>query len=193
MLKRREFLKTSVVVASVASTGILTAKAESDDSVDALKRIDFVLVDIELEDSVSFAAALIGRGARAFSVQQDIGRLWFGELGEAFKAGHSIAGLTSHSELLVCSTFARQHGARVRFEGSHDCRGSDVLTHSLRVAASDQPFSALLASADHAWPQMLAEHVMTLSRGDSLREERCRTTTPRSPTHPGSLFSWVIA
>ena len=192
MLKRREFLKTSALVATAASTGILAANAHGE-PLDPAHPIHFVLVDEELEDSVAFAQELIARGAHAFSVQEDVGRLWFGELGAAFKAGHAIAGLTSHSELLVSAEFARQHGARIRFEGSHDCRGSDVLVHSLRLGRDDRPLSALLASADTAWPRMLASRMPSLSRCDALRDDSCRTTTRRAATHPGSLFSWVIA
>jgi len=193
MLKRREFLQRWALVASVASTGLLSAEAGSNVSPCAANRIHFVLVDEELEDSVSFASVLIAHGAQSFSLRRDIGQLWFGELGAAFNAGHAIAGLTSHSELLVSSAFARAAGARVRFEGAHDCRGRDVLSHSLRLGASDRPFSALLAAADREWPRALAARVMNLSRCDALRTDDCRTTTQRSATHPGSLFSWLIA
>jgi len=192
MLKRREFLKTSALVATAASTGALTATAQGEPIARA-NPIHFVLVDEEIEDSVAFAQALIANGAHAFSVHEDIGRLWFGELGAVFRPGHAIAGLTSHSELLVSAEFARQHGARVRFEGSHDCRGSDVLVHSLRLGEDDRPLSALLASVDTAWPRVLASRMSNLSRCDALREDSCRTTTRRTATHPGSLFSWVIA
>lgn len=188
MLKRREFLKSSVVVATVASTGALSAAPTS-----AAMRIHFVLVDEEFEDSVSFANELIERGARAFSLQEDIGRLWFGELGQAFEPGHAIAGLTSHAELLVSAAFARDRGARVRFEGSHDCRGADVLTHALRIGEDDLPMSGFLTAADAAWPRALASRLGALSMCESLREEQCRTHTQRSSSHPGSLFSWVIA
>jgi hypothetical protein len=192
MLKRREFLKTSALVATAASTGVLTVNANARQP-ERANPIHFVLVDEALEDSVAFAQELIARGAHPFSVQEDIGRLWFGELGAAFKPGHAIAGLTSHSELLVSTEFARQRGARVRFEGSHDCRGSDVLVHSLRLGEEDRPLSTLLASADTAWPRVLASHMSGLSRCDALRDDSCRTTTRRTATHPGSLFSWVIA
>lgn len=192
MLKRREFLKTSALVATAASTGILATNANGEQT-DRTNRIHFVLVDEELEDSVAFAQELIARGAHPFSVQDDIGRLWFGELGAAFKAGHAIAGLTSHSELLVSAEFARHHGARIRFEGSHDCRGSDVLVHSLRLGEDDRAMSGLLASADTSWPRLLASRLPNLSMCDALRDDTCRTTTRRAATHPGSLFSWLIA
>jgi hypothetical protein len=193
MLKRREFLKTSAIVATAASTGILTAQASGGPASLAHAPIHFVLVDEEFEDSVVFANTLIEQGARAFSVQEDVGRLWFGELGTLFRPGQTIAGLTSHTDLMVCSSFARQHGARLRFEGSHDCRGGDELTHSLRISADEPAISAALASAGVAWPQVLAARVTSLTKCDTLRDDRCRTTTRRSETHPGSLFSWVIA
>ena len=193
MLKRREFLKTSAFVATAASTGILNAQAQPTSAPARIQQIHFVLVDEELEDSVAFARELTARGAHAFSVQDDIGRLWFGELGAAFKPGHAIAGLTSHSELLVSAEFARHVGARIRFEGSHDCRGGDTLVHSLRLGSEDEPVNALLASADAAWPRALAAHMPTLSRCTVLRDESCVTTTLRTATHPGSLFSWIIA
>jgi hypothetical protein len=193
MLKRREFLKTSALVATAASTGILNAQAQPTSEPAKIHHVHFVLVDEELEDSVAFGRELTARGAHAFSVQDDIGRLWFGELGAAFKPGHAIAGLTSHSELLVSAEFARQHGARIRFEGSHDCRGGDTLVHSLRLGSDDEPMHALLASADAAWPRALAARMPTLSKSAVLRNESCTTTTLRTATHPGSLFSWIIA
>jgi hypothetical protein len=192
MLKRREFLKTSALVATAASTGILAANATGG-TLRPASEIQFVLVDEEFEDSVTFANELIARGARAFSVQQDVGRLWFGELGDAFAPGNALAGLTSHTELLVCTAFARERGARIRFEGSHDCRGSDVLTHCLRVGVEDQHFSASLAAAGESWPRALALRVTNLSRCNALCVDQTLTTTRRSATHPGSLYSWVIA
>jgi hypothetical protein len=193
MLKRREFLKTSAFVATAASTGILNAQAQPASEPAKIERIHFVLVDEELEDSIAFAQELTARGALAFSVRDDIGRLWFGELGAAFKPGHAIAGLTSHSELLVSAEFARQHGARIRFEGAHDCRGSDTLGHSLRLGAHDESLGAVLVSADAAWPRALASRLPSLSKCEALRVESCSTTTQRTASHPGSLFSWVIA
>lgn len=193
MLKRRDFLKTSALVATAASTRILTAQAQPSSAPARIRQIHFVLVDEALEDSIAFAQELTARGAHAFSVQEDIGRLWFGELGAAFRSGHAIAGLTSHSELLVCAEFARPLGARIRFEGAHDCRGSDTLVHSLRLGPQDESLSSMLISADTAWPRALAARMPTLSRCDALRDEKCSTRTRRSATHPGSLFSWVIA
>lgn len=191
MLRRREFLKQSVVVATVASTGILNANATA---ARANMRIDFAVYDEELEDSIAFARELGSRGAQLFPIQQDIGQLWFGALGRAFTAGKIIAGMTSHSELLVCEAFGRERGAKLRYEGSHDCRGADVLTHSLRLARDETPFSTLLAAADAQWPRALAAHLPELTiRDGALHEDRCRTTTHRTPTHPGSLFSWLIA
>lgn len=194
MLRRREFLKQSVVVATVASTGILTADASANGAARTPARVNFVVLDDDLEDSVAFARELQLQGAKAFSLQGDIGRLWFGALGEAFAAGKVIAGLTSHSELLICAAFAREHGARVRFEGSHDCRGSDVLTHSLRLATDAPRISALLAAADAEWPRVLALRANELAASaGTLQDDCCRTSTRRAATHPGSLFSWVIA
>jgi hypothetical protein len=192
MLKRREFIKSSVVVATAASTGILSANAHPLKG--AQSQINFVLVDEEIEDSVLFAETLIECGARSFSIQEDIGRLWFGELGSAFTAGHAIAGLTSHTELMVCTQFARQCGARLLYEGAHDCRGADVLTHSLRADSRLQHLSATLAAADAAWPRVLAASLAGAPTNESqLCAVSCRSDTRRRPSNPGSLFSWVIA
>jgi hypothetical protein len=194
MLKRREFLHHSMVVATAASTGVLSASATAAPRSLERTAIHFVIFDEALEDSVAFARELSVRGARAFAVQQDLGRLWFGELGAAFGAGSSIAGLTSHSELLICADFARRHGARVQYEGAHDCRGGAVLTHSLRIDPSWQAMSPDLAAADVAWPRVLAARLANLSMSAAtLCEDYRRTETRRTASNPGSLFSWVIA
>jgi hypothetical protein len=179
-----------MAAAAIAPTVVIAA---SDRSGPSARHIDFVIFDEHFEDSVAFADELIARGAQAFSTQQDLGRLWFGELGRAFTKGASIAGLTMHSELLICSSFTRQHGARARYEGEHDCRGSDVLTHSLRINDATSSMISTLVAADVRWPRTLAASLASVPRADSFREESCRTQTRRSATHPGSLFSWLIA
>jgi hypothetical protein len=188
MLKRREFLQSSAAVATIGFFGTPTHARRSP------THIDFVIVDEQLEDSVAFAEELVQRGAKPFELQQDIGRLWFGKLGNAFTRGKTLAGLTVHSDLLVCESFARDRGARLRYEGSHDCRGTDVLTHALRLPREESSFSTALVAADVRWPRALAARLTELTICDgTLHEDRCSTRTPRTLSHPGSLFSWVIA
>jgi len=193
MLKRREFIKHTALVAGAASTGLLGVDAEATvgsarlESRAAMRAIQFVVFDETIQESVAFACELEARGARLFAVRQDIGQLWFGELGAAFSAGQAIAGLTSHTELLVCKEFTRRHDARVRYEGLHDCRGSEFLTHSLRSLDVD------FAAAGVAWPRTLAARLATVSNFDAMQETCCRTSVQRSASNPGSLFSWLIA
>jgi hypothetical protein len=108
MLKRREFLQSSAAVATIGFFGTPTHARRSP------THIDFVIVDEQLEDSVAFAEELVQRGAKPFELQQDIGRLWFGKLGNAFTRGKTLAGLTVHSDLLVCESFARDSDCRAK-------------------------------------------------------------------------------
>ncbi|HYM36575.1 MAG TPA: twin-arginine translocation signal domain-containing protein [Steroidobacteraceae bacterium] len=195
MLDRRDFLKHSMAVAAIAPAGVVTANVDATAIAATRPRngIRFVVVDEDFEDSVAFADELIAHGAKVFSVQQDLGRLWFGELGAAFSAGKSIAGLTSHSEFHICSSFARAHGASVRYEGEHDCRGSEILTHSILMNEEAPILLSKIVAADIHWPRALAAQLAATSCSDTSCRETTQTQTRRSATHPGSLFSWMIA
>jgi hypothetical protein len=153
-----------------------------------------VLVDERVAESVAFGRELAAHGARTLSVHEDIGRLWRDELIQVCAAHGAIAGLTSHATLFVADVSARQLGARVRFQGEHDCRGRDVLTHSLRLHWELRGLGRFLAAANTQWPATLAARLAEMPAAiGHLTDERVLTDTPRSESHPGSLFSWLIA
>ena len=197
MLKRRDFIKQTVAVATIAPGVINSAHATSTAvKHDAAKSLDIALViyDEQFADSVAFAEALSARGARAFAVGNDIGRLWFGELGSIVASHVAIAGLTTHSDLHVSLSFARQFGSRLQFEAEHDCRGGEFLTHRIRTRARAQSMDAVFVHADTRWPQALAASLSNYAGGTgALRELKLSTSINRDASHPGSLFSWVIA
>jgi hypothetical protein len=196
MWQRRNFLKQSV--ACIATGAMLLTGAAPPRAATrrfAHRPFDSVLVDARYSDSRIFAAALRAQGAQVLDTGADLGLLWHGALGRAFAlAPQRLAGLTPYSDLFICAAFAREHGAHLIYEGAHDCRGVECLTHSLRCGASLAGLGAALDQAGALWPERLAQQLGFASRHyRPLRRETVATRAPRAVGHPGMLYSWALA
>jgi hypothetical protein len=63
----------------------------------------------------TFAAELSERGVRTLAVDGDAGRLWYETLRGLVDGGaRRIAGMTTHTDLLILETLARDKGLRIR-------------------------------------------------------------------------------
>jgi hypothetical protein len=155
-----------------------------------------VLVDPRYADSRAFAAALEAEGAKVFSVEDDLGHLWRGELGAIYGAGGArVAGLTPHSDLFLSLSLARETGVKAAcgFEGWHDCRGSDTLRHTLEGGAATKGLAAELDAVGEAWATALAQRVSGAAAiGKPTVADASVAGGPRPSDHPGTLISWVI-
>ena len=110
MLSKREFVKgaAAVVTAGLALPGR-----------SAPATFEIVVYNDWHRQAQTFAAALSGRGARAFAVQGDAGRLWYDRLRGLVRGGtRGIAGMTTHTDLLILETLARDEGLKVRHRNS---------------------------------------------------------------------------
>ena len=110
MLNRREFVKgaAAVVAAGLALPGRSTPAT-----------IEVVVYNDWHPQAQTFAAALSDRGARAFAVQGDAGRLWYDRLRGLVRGGtRRIAGMTTHTDLFILETLARDEGLKVRQRNS---------------------------------------------------------------------------
>jgi len=190
MIERRELMLTSAAAAAAAA---LPAQALAE-SLAPTRAIAAVLVDPRYADSVAFAAAARTRGAQVFSLEDDdLGRLWRGALGEHF-AAHSgaVAGMTSHTELFISSTFAAEQARRrLVFEAMHDSRAGLGLNHRIRASAAYAGAAAEIAAAGPAWPDRLGAWLCARPAAPGpLAHEAVRG--PKAAAHPGTLFTWVI-
>ena len=104
-LTKRDFVKraaATVVVAAAASR----ARGSS--------TFDTVVYNEWFPQARAFADGLAAQGLRVFPVAGDAGRLWYDELRALVRQGHrQIAGLTTHTDLLILETLARDTGLRV--------------------------------------------------------------------------------
>jgi hypothetical protein len=190
MFDRRDFIKTTAAAGAIAATPGLAAAAAVKPSA-----ISLVLYDPRFSDSRAFAQALMARGARGFSTEVDIGRLWNGPLGEAFaQAPGALAGMTPHTDLFVSTVFARELArARVAFEALHDSRGAQVLSHRLEVGSQQRGLAGELTAAGGAWPTRLADCLALSGEWSKPQARETAITNTVAEDHPGALFSWVIA
>jgi len=188
IMQRREFIKRSAALASVTAVGIAEAEPIAREPLsEALRcKAGIVLVDERFSDSKAFAAAFAARGAKVLSLEEDIGRLWYGELrAHCFNAGGLISGLTVHTDLFVSQQFAKECGRTFIEYGAHDCRGRRTMTHSLPESA------ALDLRRCESWAEAVA---VSLLRSQSCSAERVLqySRAVRASDHPGSLYSWIL-
>jgi len=85
----------------------------------AVPAVDVVVYNDWYPSAHTFAADLARRGARALPVQGDAGRLWYDTLrGLVASGSRRIAGMTTHTDLLIIETLARDAGLKVRRRSS---------------------------------------------------------------------------
>jgi hypothetical protein len=92
MMNKREFIKSAAAVAVVAR----------------LPNTSIVVYDERHPEARAFARQL---GGRALKIQADAGRLWYDTLRNL--QVRRIAGMTTHTDLLILRTLARDQGLKV--------------------------------------------------------------------------------
>jgi hypothetical protein len=197
-MKRREFLWGAVAVPAVVAASKWYAAAK----VLGAKpwQVKAVLYDARYADCRAFAKILQSEGAMLFETHGDVAGVWYGALRTArARCGGSVAGIGTDSDWVVSRECGREQGLRVAYEGSHDCRTSDRLIHTLRGGRQGEVYAALL-EADRPWAESLAQGLARSSRREEARirsEVEVRkadaTVRSRSAGHPGYLTSWLLS
>ena len=105
MLTKREFVKQAAAVVTAAIAVPAVSRAP----------FDVVVYNDWHPQAQAFAADLSERGVRTLAVKGDAGKLWYDTLrGLVGKRSCRIAGMTTHTDLLILETLARDKGLRVR-------------------------------------------------------------------------------
>ncbi len=163
----------------------------------APKRITAVVYDERYTDCKIFADLLARQGTVVFPTSGDAASVWYGPLrAHLAQYGGHIAGLTTDSDFVVSRDCGRELNLRMLYEGSHDSRSSERLTHRLRGDHQDVIRAALLRS-DVPWAESLANTLGRLPSNDNLLNgsavtETTTVATPRFANHPGYLTSWLL-
>jgi hypothetical protein len=195
LLNRRTFLKDAGAL--TVSAAVMAAGASAVASTAALDglRIRAVLFDSRYSSCRGFADALVRKGAVAFDARSDVAGLWYGSLRDhVARYGGSVAGLTGYSDFVVSESMGRELRLSLRYEGSHDCRESRILTHRLRSFENAGEVESALRSADSDWAQALAHALARTPSAGSVRQ--CKSSvvyTSQLDDHPGFLRSWLLA
>ena len=125
MWSKRDFVKgaAAVLTAGAVAPGRAAVSAAlpalAAPPAPVVSAVDVVVYNDWYPSAHTFAADLARRGARALPVQGDAGRLWYDTL-RGLVAGGSrrIAGMTTHTDLLIIETLARDAGLKVRRRSS---------------------------------------------------------------------------
>jgi hypothetical protein len=99
--------RTAVLAVTPAPTVPPVRSAPSD--------FDVVVYNDWFPPAQAFAADLARHGALSLAVQGDAGKLWYDTLrGVVASGSRRIAGMTTHTDLLILETLARDQGLKVR-------------------------------------------------------------------------------
>lgn len=112
-LTKRDFVKGAAATVVVVATS-RAAGPSADIGHDAALAFDVAVYNEWFAQARTFADGLAAQGARILPVAGDAGRLWYDALRALVSQGHRrIAGMTSHTDLLILETLARDTGLRV--------------------------------------------------------------------------------
>ena len=115
-LTKRELVKVGVAlsVAGVTGAAMLPAPpAAGSQSLDALAAPPLFVYNDWFPEALDRARSLIR--VTTLPIEGDAGSLWYGKLRMLVeKGGRHIAGLTTHTDLLILETLARDAGLKVR-------------------------------------------------------------------------------
>lgn len=183
-MDRRTFSKLSLATAATAGIPLVGA---------GLAQPLLVFFDPRYSDSRRFADSFTAMGGERINTASDIAYLWYSRLQARAEHGTlPMAGLTTHSDLLVLERCAADAKLRLRFEAFHDCRGASTITHVVTQRCGHST-AATLAAADTDWAAALARSIMHDVGPHRLSPLRLTTTAARATDHPGTLVSWLIA
>jgi hypothetical protein len=103
-LTRRDFVKAAATVAFAGAVSRVRGSS----------RFDAVVYNDWFPQARAFADGLAAQGTHVLPVAGDAGRLWYDTLRGLVNQGHRrIAGMTTHTDLLILETLARDTGLRV--------------------------------------------------------------------------------
>jgi hypothetical protein len=203
-MNRRDFLKRAGAVAIVpaAIPGAIWGSNPEGPSVTpeptapgVAWSITAVVYDERYTDCTLFADALIRQGAVGFPTNGDSAQLWYGLLGAHLseRAGR-VAGLTTYADFSISQACGRERNLSAMYEGAHDGRRSkNSLKHRLRTMGDAGALSRAFARAEAGWPESVANALSHLPQvGDLATGNLATAITPRSPSNPGYLTSWLL-
>ncbi len=203
-MNRRDFLKGAGAAAIVPvaipraiwSASPASANAASEAAASPiLPPITAVVYDERYADCTLFADALIRQGAVAFPANGDSAQLWYGSLrARLLRHPGRVAGLTTYADFSVSQGCGRELGLATLYEGAHDARASkSALAHRIRLRGDEIEIAAAFTNSSLPWPESLANALCRLPATPASALRNIATaTTPRSPSHPGYLASWLL-
>ena len=188
-MNRRGFLKTAV--AGSICTPVLARAVPGINNVAHEPVAAIVLHDTRYSDARMFATGAVRQGARVMAQEADMIRLWHRELNAFLQGhGHRIMGMTTCSDFMLIRDCTATLRRRVIYEGLHDCRGSDTLTHSLQFRGGN---ISIALHGGPEWPETLARTLYReRDRDRPLTKTVIKSNTRRAADNPGTLVSWLI-
>lgn len=182
---RREF------VSAIGLAGFALAPLKTEKVFGSVTGFDMVVRDRRFRASWLFAEALRSQQTAMIETQPDIYASWRAlavPYDEVFAAG-----LTTYADYSTICSIVAPRRLQIIYEGMHDCRRSDEVSHVLRCSVERQTeIERRWQQAETDWPTALAQSMTVSSYLGGYRESRGSDLThARLKDQPGTLVSWV--
>ena len=126
MWSKRDFVKGAAAAMTVgvvmpirADSSAVTGASVAPPGSAPVPAIDIVVYNDWYAPAHAFATDRAQRGALALPLYGDAGKLWYDTLRDLVTGGsRRIAGMTTHTDLFILETLARDHGLKVRHRHS---------------------------------------------------------------------------
>ncbi|MGY0799020.1 hypothetical protein ACW7G0_08210 [Lysobacter sp. A286] len=195
MATRRQFLQGSLatsglVLASSAFAGPGVASVLGPPG--ARLKLQGVVFEPGRTQSAAFAAAARQR-LPTFGIDGDITPVW-ARLVELWRtAPAAIAGMTTHTPLLLLEQSARDYGLRVAFRAEHRPMGDGTVAHSLSGPPDVIGAFGLAARRERNFGACVARAVVHCPAVPGASDTRSLQTPAHGHAAEGPLYSWVLA
>lgn len=196
MATRRQFLQGSLAATGLAfashafaGPGIASMLRPSGERL-ALRAVVF---EPALAQSAIFAASAERAGLQTFEISGDITPVWM-QLVELWRSAPvAIAGLTTHTPLLLLEQSARDYGLRVAFRAEHRSTPDGMVTHALDGPPDVLDAFGLAARRERDLGACVADAVIHCPAVPGAHDtRRLQSTATFGQTTEGPLYSWVL-
>lgn len=184
--------RTMLALSGLAAAGLTAGGAAP--AATPTSRIQFVVSDRRLPESLFFAEVLEGRGARRLEATEGLTRLWQDVLLPHWRTSEgATVGLTPVAMWHVLAEQARGEGRRSQLVGRHQVDASGNGVHRIAVPARLAADAGALTQAPGAWVAGTAHLVSRCSQahGPEAVGPACGTLSAAEGSFP-ALVSWRI-
>jgi hypothetical protein len=190
MPNRREFIRSSLQSAAIATIGLPYAQTAAD-VVPRAASLYRVLYDRRLAGARLFASTVTRLGAKTACLGDDLGPLWMNLIEPRLREGSAVlAGLTRPAPLFCLEFLCRDYGMRLLYRAEHRRAAADRMSSVVTGNAAAEAYVPAAFRSVEPWPVIAGTAAIETAR--RFDADRAIDTLDLSESDADSVYSWVI-